>query len=95
MRRGEKSTNNNNTTMTTEATTPTKEDSNKISMTLPPPVIAAMKAEGMPLEMTAGEWAKHQLIAAYTQPGGVAIKLKPVALPSDAMQPELPLGGQA
>jgi hypothetical protein len=79
--------------MSTEATQPTtREDSNKISMTLPPCVIAAMKAEGEGLDMTAGEWAKHQLIAAYTQPGGVAIKLRPVGPPlpaSDGGTPDL------
>jgi hypothetical protein len=70
-----------------------KEESNKITMTLPPAVIAAMRAEGQPLDMSAGEWAKHHLIAAYTQPGGVTIKLRPVTMPESGDQLKLPLGG--
>lgn len=68
-----------------------KEETNKLSMTLPPAVMAALKAEGMPLEMTPGEWLKHQVIAAYTQAGGVQINLMKVAAMKDN-HPELALG---
>lgn len=72
----------------------TKEsDSNKITMTLPPAVMGSMKNEGEPLDMTAGEWAKHMLIAAYTQPDGVHLNLRPVARDRAQGHPELPLGG--
>ena len=69
----------------------TKEDTNKLSMTLPPAVMAALKAEGTLLDMSAGEWLKHQTIAAYTQPSGVMMKLMRVATAKDN-HPELALG---
>lgn len=69
--------------------TPTKEDSNKISMTLPPPVFAALEAEGKPFNMTAGEFAKSFFTMCYMHADGAHLKLKPVAKAADPNQLEL------
>ncbi len=68
-----------------------KEDTNKLSMTLPPAVMAALKAEGTALDMSAGEWLKHQVIASYTQPAGVLMNLLRSAKQAKDNHPELPL----
>lgn len=78
--------------MSTEpAASAAKEDSNKISMTLPSAVMASLKGEGDQIDMSPGEWVKHHLIAAYTQPGGIHINLQAIAKAADPRQPELPL----
>ena len=41
--------------------------------------------------MTGGEWLKHMVLAAFTQPDGVAINLKPEAKTAAEDQPELDL----
>lgn len=70
---------------------PTKESSNKITMTLPPVVMASLEAQGAPLDMSGGEWLKHQVIAAYTQREGVVLNLQHVTKDRNADHPELPL----
>lgn len=74
-----------------EAPTTTKEDSNKISMTLPPPVFAALEAEGKPFNMTAGEFAKSFFTMCFMHNDGAHLKLKAVAKPVDASQLTLSL----
>lgn len=69
----------------------TKESSNKITMTLPPVVMASLEAQGATLDMSGGEWLKHQVIAAFTQREGVAINLYRVSKDRIEDQPELPL----
>ena len=75
-----------------------KADSNKLTMTLPRAVMAALAAAGEPLEMTGQEYLKHQVIAALTQREGVLLNL--TAAPRDRApgHPELGLaleGGAA
>lgn len=73
--------------MSNEATN----EKTRITITLPPPVMAALNAEGAPLAMSGGEWLKHKVTAAYTEPTGVAINLTPVTTAEDASQTLLPL----
>lgn len=70
---------------------PTKETGNKIIMTLPPVAMTSLEAQGAPLAMSAGEWLKHQVIAAYTQREGVLITLMPEAKDIAPGHPELAL----
>jgi len=62
-----------------------------ISMTIPDALHAALAAEGKPLEQEPGEVIKSGLIIAYRQSEGWLLKLKPVVLPPDPNQNELPL----
>lgn len=64
---------------------------NKISLTLPSAVLAALDAEGDQLEMPGPEYLKHLVISAYTQPSGVSFKLKKAAPVNHPDQQELPL----
>jgi len=71
------------------------EPSNKLTMTLPAVVMAALEAKGKPLDMTGQEYLKHQVIAAYTQEAGVQLNLEPVVVAADPNQLILGLAGEA
>lgn len=75
------------------AAKPGNDQSNKLTMTLPAAVMAALEAAGKPLDMTGQEWLKHQVIAAYTQEAGVHMKLEKVTVAADPNQ--LTLGFEA
>lgn len=75
--------------------TPTivKEDSCKISMTLPPPVFAALEEEGRPYNMTAGEFAKSFFTMCFMHADGAHLNLRPVLKQGDPNQLTLSLEG--
>jgi hypothetical protein len=67
----------------------TEAKSNKISMTLPGVVLAALDALGAPLEMTGQEYLKLQVLMAHQHPDGVHLNLPRMATKVDASQLEL------
>lgn len=69
-----------------------KEASNKLTMTLPPVVIAALAESGKEFDMSAGEYWRQMAIMAYAHPEGIHIKLKRVVKDAAVGHPELPLG---
>jgi len=62
-----------------------------LTMTIPDAVHAALKNEGKELEQEPGEVLKQFLLTSYKQEGGAVLNLRPVTLPVDANQTELPL----
>jgi hypothetical protein len=63
--------------------------SNKISMTLPTAVLAALDEQGAPLDMTGGEFLKFQVIMALQHPDGIHLKLERPKPKVDPAQGEL------
>lgn len=78
-------------TPTTSAATDKEAEKNKLTGTLPPPVMAAIRVKASELSMSPGDWMKLHFTMAWAHPDGVHLKLDKVAVANGDNQPELPL----